>query len=119
MSTPFWDVSLLDNRLAQADQFDNEGFLRQPSDWNEALAHGIAHCLGLTLSDDHFRVLLACRAFYAQYQRMPTTRAFVKYLGQQLGEPWGMSMTLMQHFPDTPMRFVALCAGLPKPPNCF
>ncbi len=119
MTSAFWDVSQLDTGLASANQFDDEGFLRQPADWNESLAHGIAQCLGLTLSADHFRVLMACRTFYAQYQRMPTTRAFVKYLGQQLGEPWGQSMTLLHHFPDTPMRLVALCAGLPKPPNCF
>lgn len=116
---PFWDSRRLDPALAAPADFDAEGFLREPARWRPALAHGIAACLGLTLGPDHLRILVACRDFHQRYQRMPTTRAFVKYLGQTLGEDWGHSQRLLQHFPDTPMRLVALCAGLPKPPNCF
>lgn len=118
-ATPFWDVSRLDPALATPAQFDSEGFLRDLDDWSPALAQGIASCLGQALTPAHEVVLSACRDFHARYQRMPTTRVFVKYLGETLGPPHGSSLTLMQLFPDTPMRRVALCAGLPKPPNCF
>lgn len=118
-ATPFWDVARLDPSLAAPAQFDSEGFLRDLADWSPALAHGIARCLGQELTPEHEAVLAACRDFHTRYQRMPTTRVFVKYLGETLGPPHGSSMTLMQLFPDTPMRRVALCAGLPKPPNCF
>ncbi|MEL0027978.1 MAG: TusE/DsrC/DsvC family sulfur relay protein [Perlucidibaca sp.] len=122
MSAPFWDLSRLDVTRFSPDLFDPEGFLRDPSAWSPALADEIARCLDLhggDLTVAHRQVLDACRDFHARYQRMPTTRVFVKYLGEQLGPEFTGSATLMRLFPDTPMRLVALCAGLPKPPNCF
>ncbi len=115
----FWDMSRLDRARFDPALFDHEGFLRDPTQWHDELADEIARCLGLTLAPAHRRVLAACRDFHARYQRMPTTRVFVKYLGETLGADFGSSAALMQLFPDTPMRLVALCAGLPKPPNCF
>lgn len=115
----FWDMSRLDQTRFAPELFDAEGFLRDPAQWSAPLADEIARCLGLTLTPAHRRVLDACRDFQARYQRMPTTRVFVKYLGETLGEDYSGSAALMRLFPDTPMRLVALCAGLPKPPNCF
>lgn len=119
MSSPFWDLSRLDASRHDPALFDAEGFLRDPADWTPALGDEIGRCLGLTLTPAHHAVLAACRDFRARYQRMPTTRAFVKHLGEQLGPDFAGSAALMRLFPDTPMRLVALCAGLPKPPNCF
>lgn len=120
---PFWDLARLDTTRYASALFDAEGFLRDPAQWTPALADEIARCLGLAvasgLTPAHRAVLDACRDFHRRYQRMPTTRVFVKHLGQTLGPPHGSSAALMQLFPDTPMRLVALCAGLPKPPNCF
>ena len=118
MSTPFWDLSRLDARYDRA-LFDAEGFLRDPAVWTPELGDEIGRCLGLDLGPAHHAVLEACRDFRARYQRMPTTRAFVRHLGQTLGPAYADSAALMRLFPDTPMRLVALCAGLPKPPNCF
>lgn len=99
--------------------FDNEGFLRDLSVWTPTLANDIAHSLDLSLSSRHYVVINSARAFYKDYQRMPTTRVFVKHLGLSLGPEFASSAALMQLFPNTPMRLLALCAGLPKPPNCF
>ena len=129
----FWDVTALDSRLGHPEQFYPEGFLRQPSEWTPEMADAIAACIpsiGVThkstnepnksasLSADHLAVLHAARDFYQRFQRMPTTRVFVKFLSQEAPHV-GNSIALMQLFPDTPMRWVAICAGLPKPPNCF
>jgi tRNA 2-thiouridine synthesizing protein E len=128
----FWDVSALDSRLGHPEQFDPEGFLRQPSEWTPEMAQAIAACIpsigiqsntvepnkSVSLSADHLTVLNAARDFYQRFQRMPTTRVFVKFLSQEAPH-LGNSIALMQLFPDTPMRWVAICAGLPKPPNCF
>ena len=119
MSTPFWDVSKLVSPWAVPEDFDDEGFLRRPGQWQPELAESIALALGLSLNPDHHQILAACRDFYTRYQRMPTTRAFINHLAITLGEDWRSSARLMQHFPNTPMRWVAICAGLPKPPNCF
>lgn len=113
------DYRRLDPALIAASAFDDEGFLRDLSQWTPALAEALAPCLGLTLSAEHHAVLRACRDFHARYQRMPTTRVFVKHLADTLGPPHGSSAALMALFPNFPMRLVALCAGLPKPPNCF
>lgn len=128
----FWDVSALDSRQGRPEQFDHEGFLRQPSEWTPDMAQAIAACIpsigiqsntvepnkSVSLSADHLTVLNAARDFYQRFQRMPTTRVFVKFLSQEAPH-LGNSIALMQLFPDTPMRWVAICAGLPKPPNCF
>lgn len=116
---PSPDFSLLPATLARPADFDEEGFLRDVGQWTPALAEAIATCLDLRLTPAHVAVLQACRDFHERYQRMPTTRVFVKHLGQTLGAPHGSSSALMALFPETPMRLVALCAGLPKPPNCF
>jgi tRNA 2-thiouridine synthesizing protein E len=122
MTQAFWDSRQLPASFSQA-QFDDEGFLRDLTQWSPALADAIGLCLSLCsaqgLSDEQQRIVMAARDFYQRYERMPTTRAFVKHLGLSLGEPYGQSATLMLHFPNYPMRLVALCAGLPKPPNCF
>jgi len=122
MSGPFWDVSQLQTPVA-ANSFDSEGFLRDLTQWTPALADDIARCLQLAgpqgMSQEQHRILLAAREFHQRYQRMPTTRAFVKHLSLTLGEDYASSAALMRHFPNYPMRLVALCAGLPKPPNCF
>lgn len=116
----FWQIQALDSALAGAEQFDGEGFLRQPSDWTPALGEAIAACIPAmsALSAEHLAVLNAARDFYQRYQRMPTTRVFVKYLSTEVPSV-ANSLALMRLFPDTPMRWVAICAGLPKPPNCF
>lgn len=122
MTQPFWDSTRLRPEFASA-HFDSEGFLRDLSIWTPALANDIGRCLQLTegdeLSAEQQAILQAAREFFERYQRMPTTRAFVKHLSQTLGEPYTGSAELMRHFPNYPMRLVALCAGLPKPPNCF
>ena len=127
----FWNVTALDSHLGHPEQFDTEGFLRRPSEWTPEMAEAIAACipsitaahkitgeLNVSLSADHLIVLNAARDFYQRFQRMPTTRVFVKFLSQEAPH-LGNSIALMQLFPDTPMRWVAICAGLPKPPNCF
>lgn len=124
MSGPFWDPGQLPpGSNCSAADFDSEGFLRDLGRWTPALADAIARCLQLAdahgLSAEQRRILDAARDFHARYERMPTTRAFVKHLGLTLGEDYGSSAALMRHFPNYPMRLVALCAGLPKPPNCF
>jgi len=116
MTEAFWDVSRLAGDPAR---FDAEGFLRNTADWSSELAGQIAPCLGLQLTPRHYAVLASARDFYQRYQRMPTTRVFIKHLSQELGPEMSSSAALMHLFPDTPMRLVAICAGLPKPPNCF
>lgn len=99
---------------------DNEGYLRNLSDWSIDVAIALAEQQQLTLLSAHWDIIYAIRDFYQQYQRSPTTRVLLKYLGQQLGVEKANSIYIMQLFGDgTPAKTIARIAGLPKPTNCI
>lgn len=99
--------------------FDQEGYLRDHSVWNEVLAERIAAADGITLSPAHWEILHAIRRFYAHYEMSPATRPLLKYLGRELGPAKAGSIYIMQLFPGTPAKTIAKIAGLPKPANCI
>ncbi|MDI1302121.1 MAG: TusE/DsrC/DsvC family sulfur relay protein [bacterium] len=99
--------------------FDKEGYLRDHTAWDEALANQIATADGITLTPAHWEILHAIRRFYAQYELSPATRPLLKYLGRELGPGKAGSIYVMQLFPGTPAKTIAKIAGLPKPANCI
>ncbi|MES2919808.1 MAG: TusE/DsrC/DsvC family sulfur relay protein [Pseudomonadota bacterium] len=98
---------------------DKDGYLRDHTAWNEALAVAIAARDGLALTPAHWEILHALRRFYARYELSPATRPLLKYLAQELGPEKATSLYVMQLFPGTPAKTIARLAGLPKPPNCI
>lgn len=100
---------------------DEEGYLQNLSDWSEELALAFAQTVDIELSDDHWELVKAMRDFYHQFELSPAMRPFVKYVGQTLGTGKGKSIYLMQLFPGqgSPVKRIALIAGLPKPDNCL
>jgi tRNA 2-thiouridine synthesizing protein E len=53
-------------------EYDEDGLLRNPQQWSEAVAGHIARELGLgELTDDHWQVIRALRAYYAEYGVAP------------------------------------------------
>jgi len=101
-------------------EVDDEGYLMRVQDWSPQIAQDLAQQQGLVLNDEHWAIINAIRQFYQQYQRSPTTRVLLKYLGQQLGSEKSSSIYVMQLFGNgTPAKTIAKLAGLPKPPNCI
>ncbi len=101
-------------------EVDDEGYLKRVQDWSPQIAQDLAQQQGLILGDEHWAIINAIRQFYQQYQRSPTTRVLLKYLGQQLGSEKSSSIYVMQLFGNgTPAKTIAKLAGLPKPPNCI
>lgn len=99
---------------------DGDGYLLHLADWTPEVAQQLAAGQGLTLNAEHWAVIEAIRRFYQQYQRSPTTRVLLKYLGQELGADKASSIYVMSLFGDgTPAKTVARIAGLPKPANCI
>ncbi|MBB3168191.1 TusE/DsrC/DsvC family sulfur relay protein [Simiduia aestuariiviva] len=98
---------------------DNDGFLANLEDWSEDAALWLAAQEGITLTDAHWEVLHALRAFYAQYDLAPAMRPLVKHIGNTLGADKGRSVYLMQLFPGSPAKLAAKIAGLPRPTNCL
>lgn len=101
------------------DRFDQDGYLRDHTQWNEALAAALAARDGLVLTDAHWEILHALRRFYARYEVSPATRPLLKYLARELGPDKAGSIYVMTLFPGTPAKTIARLAGLPKPPNCI
>lgn len=95
------------------------GFLLNPSDWSTDVAEFLAVRSGIDLTDAHWEILRFIRGYYANYNHLPNARMFVKAVQKELGIEKGDSIYLHALFPDGPLRYACLIAGLPKPPGCL
>jgi tRNA 2-thiouridine synthesizing protein E len=96
-----------------------QGFLLNSQDWNENVALSLAERNNLQLSEQHWEIVWFIRTYYQQYRHLPNNRAFVKAVASSLGPDKGNNRYLHRLFPDGPLKFACLLAGLPKPPNCI
>lgn len=99
-------------------EFDDEGFLRVPSQWDSELATNIAKENDIELSDAHWTVINAARSFYAQTGISPSMRPLIKILESE-NATIANSITLAQLFSPQVTRLVAQISGLPKPSDCI
>ncbi|MDD5227614.1 MAG: TusE/DsrC/DsvC family sulfur relay protein [Methylococcales bacterium] len=96
-----------------------QGFLVCSSDWNEAVATELAILNRVTLTPAHWEIVLFMREYYARFNYLPNTRIFVKAIANQFGIEKGNSRYLQNLFPESPLKYACLLAGLPKPPTCL
>ena len=99
--------------------FDKEGFLRNLSDWDPAVAEQIASADQLELTPAHWEVIHLLRQYYQEFDDSPSMRPLVKYCFLKLGADKGRSIYLMSLFPGSPAKLGSKIAGLPKPDNCL
>jgi tRNA 2-thiouridine synthesizing protein E len=90
---------------------DEEGFLTDPSEWDEQLAHELAANIGLELSPRHLEVIAFARADAAEHGETPTLRRMTAVGGFPTKE-------LFQLFPKKPAKKLSYVAGLQKPVGC-
>ena len=98
---------------------DNDGYLANLDEWSTDVTIELAALEGVVLTEAHWEVIYALRAFYQQYELAPNQRPFVKHIANTLGKDKGNSLYLMKLFPESPARVAARIAGLPRPTNCF
>lgn len=98
---------------------DKDGFLADTDDWNNAVAIDLALSEGISLTDAHWEVINALRAFYREFNVSPAMRPLTKYLKQHLGADKATSIYLLRLFPGSPAKIAAKIAGLPRPENCL
>ena len=92
---------------------DAEGFLTDPTQWNEALARAIAAENGIPeLTDRHWLVVLFMRDRYLQTGSAPSIRSLAKQSGVPVKE-------LYELFPKGPAKLAARIGGIPKPRGCI
>ena len=81
---------------------DEAGYLKNLSDWSEALAEKIAEKEQIVLTPEHWEIIYLVRDFYEEYQTSPAIRMLVKAMAQKFGEEKGTSRYLQRLFPDGP-----------------
>jgi len=92
---------------------DAEGFMTDPTQWNERVAAEIAAEAGIgELTDRHWQVVNYMRDVYLESGSAPSIRSLGKTSGVPIKE-------LYQLFPKGPAKLAAKVAGIPKPRGCI
>ncbi len=91
---------------------DPDGFLADPSRWDDAVAVALAAATGVApLTEDHWRVVRFLRAYWLEHGVAPMIRVLCRETGCSLDR-------IYELFPDGPSRGACKVAGLPKPEGC-
>lgn len=64
---------------------DAEGYLVEPSEWNEAVAQELAKRAGITMEEDHWDVIRFMRQYYEEHQIAADVRHVSKHLSARYG----------------------------------
>lgn len=92
-------------------QVDPEGFLTDPTEWDEELARILAAQIGIELTDAHWKAIRFLRDDFATQHQTATLRRVSMLAGIPVKE-------LFVLFPQKPAKKMAYVAGLPKPHGC-
>jgi tRNA 2-thiouridine synthesizing protein E len=90
---------------------NEEGFLTEYDEWDEALAAVLAVHIGIELTEAHWTVIRFLRADYKERGETPTTRRVATVGGIPVKQQFAL-------FPKKPGKKMAYIAGLPKPKGC-
>ena len=92
---------------------DTEGFLTDPSQWNEDIARAIAADHGIPqLTERHWLVVRFMRDRYLTTGTAPSIRSLGKESGVSVKELYAL-------FPKGPAKLAARIGGIPKPKGCI
>jgi tRNA 2-thiouridine synthesizing protein E len=92
-------------------QVDAEGFLTDPSEWDENLGKALAAAIGITLTEEHWGAIRFLRDDYAEQGETATLRRVSTRGGISVKELFAL-------FPQKPAKKLAYVSGLPKPHGC-
>ncbi|MEN6618417.1 MAG: TusE/DsrC/DsvC family sulfur relay protein [Rikenellaceae bacterium] len=93
-------------------EVDGDGFLTNPSIWNDDVAKLFAKSDGIEeLSDKHWAVIRIIRNNFEEKGNAPMIRTICQETGLKLRE-------IYELFPLGPARGACKVAGLPKPDGC-
>jgi tRNA 2-thiouridine synthesizing protein E len=93
-------------------EVDEDGFLEDPSIWNENVARDFCSAEGVEeLTEEHWKVIKYLRDYYLQFGIAPMIRKLCKETGFKLNK-------IYELFPSGPAKGACKLAGLPKPTGC-
>jgi len=98
---------------------DEYGFLKNKSQWCEAVAKALALEDGLSLTPLHWEIIHFMQAYYDEFNHQPNARLFGQAIKKKLGAEKGASIYLYKLFPEGPLKYANKYAGLPIPPSCI
>jgi tRNA 2-thiouridine synthesizing protein E len=91
---------------------DEDGFIEDPSEWDEAVAKSLAATEGVEdLGERHWHLVKYLREYYLKNNIAPMIRKLCKDTGIPLKE-------IYELFPSGPAKGACKVAGLPKPTGC-
>lgn len=92
--------------------FNDEGFMTDPGQWNEDIAQALAKEIDIELNERHFMVINFMRKEFETNGKVPSLRKVKNDSGVGTKE-------LYQLFPKGPAKKAARVAGLGKPEGCI
>lgn len=93
-------------------EVDEDGFMDDPSAWNEEVAKAIATTEGVAdMSERHWKLVNYLRDYYLKFGIAPMIRKLCKETGFSLKEVYEL-------FPSGPAKGACKVAGLAKPTGC-
>lgn len=98
---------------------DTHGHLKNPEDWNKALAEHLAAADNLVLTHEHWEIIAWLQDYHRQYAMLPPMRLFIKALAKTWPPEKACSRHLYRLFPAAPIRQACRYGGLPKPISCI
>jgi tRNA 2-thiouridine synthesizing protein E len=93
-------------------QINEEGFMTEPSEWNDEIAAALAGQIGIELTEEHWTVIRFLREDFEQQGETATLRRVTTVQGTP-------TKALYKLFPKKPARKMAYVSGLPKPAGCI
>lgn len=98
---------------------DEQGFIHDPTEWDEEFAAALAAELHIDLYIDHWELIWYFRESYEENQVAPTMHQLVLTLGNQPNKRFLVNKSYEEHlyklFPTDPIHTVSKLAGLPRP----
>ncbi|MCP4634451.1 MAG: TusE/DsrC/DsvC family sulfur relay protein [candidate division Zixibacteria bacterium] len=93
-------------------EIDEDGFIQDPSTWNEDVAKALAQTEDVDdMTDEHWKLVNYLRNYYLEFGIAPMVRKLCKETGFPLKKVYEL-------FPSGPAKGACKVAGLPKPTGC-
>lgn len=92
---------------------DDEGYLVEPDEWNEAVAEAIAGEMAISLTNDHWEVIRFMREFFDERRVAADARFVIKHL--DIRWPGEGRKRLFELFPHGYVAEACKIAGMKRP----
>lgn len=95
---------------------DNEGYLVNPEEWNEQLAHELAAEEALELTEEYWAILNFMRDYWNEHKVAPDVRHVVKRLSNEQGlDKASAKHKIFELFPYGYVKQACKIAGMQRP----